>query len=261
VRATIGVPAKGKRFQRLRTLVGGSAVAIFFMMIGCSSLERRMLFYPSHGSSLGEFAAWMHEGEMIGVSRMVEAPKNVWLFLHGNAGQAADRSYALPSFSEGDSVFIMEYPGYGKRRGKPGKDSFNAAAKEAYRLLRETYPGVPVCVASESIGSGPACFLAAEEPPPNKLVLIVPFEDLGLVARDHFPGWFVKMVLSNDWNNIASLSGYEGLVDIFAAEKDTLIAPRHARALAGSLRNAHFTLVPGGHNDWSDSDLVKVRNP
>jgi pimeloyl-ACP methyl ester carboxylesterase len=116
-------------------------------------------------------------------------------------------------------------------------------------------------VVSESIGSGSACFLAAAGPPPDKFVLIVPFEDLGLVARDHFPGWFVKMVLSNDWNNIASLSGYKGPVEIFAAERDTLIAPHHARALAGSLTNAHFTLVPGGHNDWSDSGLVKVRNP
>lgn len=198
---------------------------------------------------------------MIGVSRVVDAPKNVWLFLHGNAGQAADRSYALPCFSDGDSVYIMEYPGYGKRRGKPGKHSFNAAAREAYLLLRKMYPTVPVCVASESIGSGPACFLATVDPPPDKIVLIAPFEDLGVVARDHFPGWFVKLVLSNDWNNVASLDGYKGRVDIFAAEGDTLIAPHHGRALAGSIANAHFTLVPGGHNDWSDSELVKIRNP
>ena len=82
----------------------------------------------------------------------------------------------------------MEYPGYGKRRGKPGKDSFNAAAKEAYLALRRMYPATPVCVASESIGSGPACFLATMERPPDKMVLIVPFEELALVARDHFPG-------------------------------------------------------------------------
>jgi uncharacterized protein len=205
-------------------------------------------------------AAWSYEGEMIGVSRTVVSPKNVWLFLHGNAGQAADRDYALPHFSEGDSVYIMEYPGYGKRRGKPGKDSFNAAAKEAYVALRKMYPSVPVCVASESIGSGPACFLATVEPAPDKIVLVAPFEELAVVARDHFPGWFVKAALSSDWNNVATLSGYKGRVDIFAAEQDTLIAPHHARALAGSVTNVTFTIVPGGHNDWADSEVVEIVN-
>ncbi|HUS36024.1 MAG TPA: alpha/beta hydrolase [Verrucomicrobiae bacterium] len=253
--------AKGKVFQKWRRVFGGAGVVVLLLMFGCSSIERRFLFYPSHGSSLNGFTAWSHEGELIGVSRTVAAPRNVWLFLHGNAGQAADREYALPCFSDGDSVFIMEYPGYGKRRGRPGKDSFNAAAKEAYLLLRKTYPTAPVCVASESIGAGPACSLATAEPAPDKMVLVVPFEDMGLVARDHFPGWFVKLALSSDWNNVASLAGYKGQVDIFAAEGDTLIAPRHAQALAGSIANAKFTLVPGGHNDWAESELVKVRNP
>jgi uncharacterized protein len=263
LRLNVERPAGGKGFGKWRRFFGAAGIVVLLCMIGCSSLERRLLFYPSHGRSLNGLAAWSHEGELIGVARTVATPGNVWLFLHGNAGQAADRAYAMDSFSDGDSVFIMEYPGYGKRRGRPGKDSFNAAAKQAYLLLRKMYPTVPVCVVSESIGAGPACFLATVEPPPEKMVLIVPFEELGLVARDHFPGWFVKMVLSNDWNNVASLAGYKGRVDIFAAEGDTLITPRHARALAASVANGNvkFTLAPGGHNDWADSELVKVRNP
>lgn len=254
---------KSKRtlLQKSRGLLVSAAVIFLLLMFGCSSLERRLLFYPGHHGALNGFAAWEANGEMIGVSRTLVSPRNVWVMLHGNAGQAADRSYALPCFSEEDSVFIMEYPGYGKRRGRPGKGSFNEAAREAYLLLRRTHPGVPVCVASESIGSGPACFLATIDPPPEKIVLIAPFAELSAVARDHFPAWLVKLLLSNDWNNKETLSGYKGRVDILAADADTIIAPHHARALAAAVTNANFTLVPGGHNDWSDSDVVKIRNP
>lgn len=254
-------PRERKPGRTLGKFLIALAVTCGVFMIGCSSLERRLLFYPSHDDSLDGFEAWTHEGKMIGVSRTVLAPENVWLLLHGNAGQAADRGYAVECFSSKDSVFVMEYPGYGKRRGTPGKDSFNEAAREAYLLLRKTYPNVPVCVASESIGSGPACFLAKVEPPPDKIVLVAPFDALSRVARNHFPGWFVKLVLSNDWDNVAALTGYKGKVDIFAAESETLIPPDHARALAACVTNSDFTLVPGGHNDWSNSDAVKIRNP
>jgi len=49
-----------------------------------------------------------------------------------------------------------------------------AAAAAAYALLRKTFPATPICVIGESIGSGPACMLANQSPPPDKVVLVVP---------------------------------------------------------------------------------------
>ncbi len=118
----------------------------------------------------------MHDGKLMGFAREVQAPENVWLMLHGNAGQAADRVYALGAFSPRDSVFIMEYPGYGQRAGKPSRSSLDAAAREAYEALRARFKETPVCVVAESIGSGPAATLGALKQPPDKLVFIVPFD-------------------------------------------------------------------------------------
>src|SRR5688500_5733975 len=150
----LNLPAKLKSWAIV------SAVLILLCMIGCSSIERRLLFYPTHRDSDNALQRWTHEGQLTGSARTGPSPQTVWLLLHGNGGQACDRTYAPPRFSPNDSVFILEYPGYGKRAGLPGKDSINAAAKEAYLLLRKNFPNTPVCVASESIGSGPACFLA-----------------------------------------------------------------------------------------------------
>jgi len=106
-----------------------SAVAIAFLAGGCSSIERKLLFFPTHRTADSGLKPWTKAEDLIGYAREVDAPKNVWLLLHGNAGQASDRAYAIPSFSTEDSVYILEYPGYGNRKGKPSKESFKRAAK------------------------------------------------------------------------------------------------------------------------------------
>ena len=181
--------------------------------------------------------------------------------LHGNAGQASDRVYATDCFSPEDSVFVLEYPGYGARKGVPSKKAFDLAAKEAYLLLRQTYPNVPVCVAGESIGTGPASSLAELERPPDKVVLLVAFDQLSRVAADHFPSFLVDLLLTEDWNNSKALSNYIGQVEIYGALEDSIISVNHAMALAAAVPTSKLVIIEGGHNDWSEQEQVKIRNP
>ena len=194
----------------MRNLVALILLSALPVFCGCTTVQRRLLFYPTHRTQTNGLTEWKHEGALIGYSRLVADPENVWLLVHGNGGQAADRVYAMSAFSAHDSVFVLEYPGYGTRPGKPSKSAFDAAAAEAYRLLRDTFPGKPVCVTGESIGSGPACMLAQEPVPPDKLVLVVPFDDLKRVAADHLPHFSVGLILGASWNNVKSLSRYRG---------------------------------------------------
>jgi pimeloyl-ACP methyl ester carboxylesterase len=235
--------------------------AVLVLSAGCSSIERKLLFFPSHRPANVGLAPWVKDGAIIGYSRTVEAPKNVWLMLHGNGGQASGRGYVLPSFSPQDSVFVLEYPGYGQRAGVPSRESFNQAAAEAYRFLRDTYRNVPVCVAGESLGTGPACFLASQPSPPDKVVLIVAYDRLSLVAREHYPAPVVSLLLSDDWDNVTALSHYQGPVEIYGAADDTVVPVTHAKALAAAVPGAKFVLIDGGHNDWSRQDRVRIRNP
>jgi len=228
---------------------------------GCSVVQRQFLFHPSHLPGNRGLAQWELAGRPIGVSRIAKNPKNIWLLLHGNGGQAADRMYAIPAFSPDDSVFILEYPGYGAREGAPARDSFDQAAIEAYLELRRQFASLPLCVAGESIGSGPASTLASQPVPPDKIVLVVPFDTLKSVAAEHVPYLPVGLVLWNSWDNVAALAGYKGPVEIFGAAADTLIPVHHAEALSRSVPQAQFHRISGGHNDWSRSDQVKFHNP
>ena len=245
----------------LALLIAAAGLGCLVGLVGCGALQRKFLFFPSHHNYNNGLSAWKKEGRIIGYAREVAAPENVWLVLHGNGGQASDRVYALPCFSTNDSVFIMEYPGYGAREGKPSKASFDAAAAEAYQLLRKTHPKTPICLVGESIGTGPASALANRSPAPDKIVLVVPFDKLARVAAHHFPYLPVSLILEANWDNVHALSVYKGRVEIFGALEDTIIPIAHAKTLAGSLPGAKFHPIAGGHNDWASPGRVEIRNP
>ena len=244
----------------IRAVVLSVAITAFGLM-GCSTIQRKLLFYPSHRPGDNGLTLWRIDGRLIGFARITSGPKNVWLLLHGNAGQAADRAYAIGAFFPNDSVFILEYPGYGERSGVPSMESFNAAATEAYLELRRRFPSTPICVAGESIGSGPASILAKQPVPPDKIVLVVPFDTLKSVASEHAPYLPTGLILGRSWDNIAALSNYKGPIEIFGAAQDAVIPIDHAEALSRSLPWAKFHKISGGHNDWSRNNQVVFHNP
>jgi len=229
------------------------------LLIGCALFQRKLLYFPSHHNENNGLSEWKREGRLIGYARQTRSPETIWLFLHGNAGQASDRTYVLPSFSIQDSVYILEYPGYGIRQGSPSLTAFNTAAREAYELLRIQFPDRPVCIAAESIGSGPASFLATIPNPPDKIVLITPFDRLSKVAADHYSFLPVQLILRDNWDNIEALKTYKGQLELFAARADSIIPIAHAKAIADSKPSARFHVIEGDHNDWSDSGKVKIR--
>lgn len=236
-------------------------VCAAFMMAAtaCSTVTRKLLYHPTHSTDTRDLQEWRDGGTLIGYCRVVANPDVVWLFVPGNGGQAADRAYALPAFSPRDSVYIVEYPGYGLRPGVPSRNTLDAAVAGAWRCLRQSWPHKRVCVVAESIGSGPASQLCRQSPPPDKLIFVVPFATLQAAAAEHVRSSSVKMLLSGgrNWDNVAALRGYQGPVQIFGARDDTVIPLRHARALADSLPQARLTIIPGGHNDWASQKEVR----
>ena len=220
--------------------------------------QRSMLYFPSHDTLPTSLALWIDGQRTIGYCRETPNPRAIWLMTHGNAGQAAQRDYVLSRMSGRDSLYVLEYPGYGSREGSPSLPSMNQAASEAYQLLRSRNPNTPVCVLGESIGSGPACALAREKTPPDKIVLVVPFDNLAGVAAGHFPFLPIRLMLRDAWDNVESLKRYTGPVEIYAAKDDAIIPLKHARALASQIPNSRLTEISGGHNEWSESDQVKI---
>jgi uncharacterized protein len=176
--------------------------------------------------------------------------------LHGNAGQASDRSYIVNLLPSAAAAYVLEYPGYGARSGKPSMDVINRAATDALAELRRLHPGVTLGVLGESLGSGAASYLCSLPSPPDRLILAVPYDNLLAVAKRHVRFLPVSLLMRDKWDNVAALKTFTGPVEIFAAAHDTVIPVEHARALSRSLSRVRYVELPCGHNDWSASPLV-----
>ena len=81
------------------------------------------------------------------------------------------------------------------------------------------------------------------------------------MGSHHYPFLPVRLLLSDDWDNVESLKGYRGRVEIFGIRDDVVIPAKFAKALADSKPGALFREIEGGHNDWSIPGRVAIRNP
>ena len=254
------------RFRRLtRWLLSLLATSYLGLVILVGCEQRSLLYHPSHSpiptqTDASGLVPWRKDGRVIGFCHEVSNPKHIWLMLHGNAGQAQGRKYALATLPTNDSFYVVEYPGFGTREGSPTFDSMNAAAVEAYQTLSQRFPNQPISVLGESMGSGPASFLSHQSPRPERIALVVPYDRLVSVAAEKKPYLPVSLILQDRWDNIASLQGFQGRIDIYAATEDTIIPVAHARNLAKNVANAHLHEFTGEHNDWSHNHRVVLED-
>jgi pimeloyl-ACP methyl ester carboxylesterase len=243
---------------KITALVLFTVLALAAATTASAMLEGKFLYFPSHLKETFNLTEWKLDGRLIGYASTVENPKRIWLMCHGNGGQAAHRHFMRESLPPGESLYILEYPGYGQRAGKPSMKSINAAAIEAFTALRKQYPDLSIAVIGESLGSGPASYLCSRDDSPERLVLIVPYDKLVDVAKKHIRYLPVSLLMRDKWDNGKALANYKRPVDIYAATNDTIIPIHHARSLAATVPHAHFHEMNCGHNDWTSLRLVKI---
>lgn len=224
--------------------------------------QRSFLYFPSHDDSrqLGAAAGltpWVENGAYLGMKRDPQPGGRVWLFTHGNGGQAAGRGYAMRYFAANDGVYIVEYPGYGDQRGSPTEGGINEAALSAYRILSARFGAQQVCVLGESLGSGPASMLGSLSDAPRRIVLVVPYDRITSVAQEKFPFAPIGLLMRDRWDNLRALANYQGRLDIWGAAHDEVIPVVHARRLAQGLPRAKYHEIDSGHG-WADSGQVDL---
>jgi uncharacterized protein len=233
-----------------------AAVAYCLALLAGAIWQRSLLYLPSRGNLQTTLDQWVVDGRVVGFCKEAPHPQQVWLMLHGNAGQASLRAYALPSLPENSSLYVLEYPGYGSRDGSPSQQTINRAARDALEALQKQHGDVAVL--GESLGSGPASYLAGIPKPPVRIALITPYDTLANAAAEHFPWLPVRLLLRDNWDNVEALRRYRGSIDIYVATNDEVIPPQRGKHLAAQIPTARLHEIPGGHNDWSAGSKVRL---
>jgi uncharacterized protein len=218
--------------------------AAFYLLagIGCARFQRRLIYFPPvlPSETVDELAksarleAWQSPtGKRIGWKRLslTRPAQGQVLITHGNAdcafqcGHYADVIQATASLD----VFIVEYPGYADKPGKPSEASLDAAADEAFRLLATN--GL-VYLVGESLGTGVAAYLAGSHPDQVAgLALLAPFNGLADVAQAHIVIFPVRWLLCDRFPAEDNLRDYHGPVAVLTAGRDTVVPERFGRRL------------------------------
>jgi pimeloyl-ACP methyl ester carboxylesterase len=246
------------RLLRLALALVVGLVAIFYF------LQRDMIYYPirSTGQELQRQASelglspWMDaDGNRIGWRTGKDSAKGNVLIFHGNAGHALHREGLVriledtPLGSELD-FFILEYPGYGSRDGKPSEAAFLQAARKAFNRIHEV-SSAPVVLLGESLGTGLASLLAGENPDSIQgVILLTPFDSLVGVARHHYPWLPVTLILRDRFDSLQNLPKFRGPVVFLVAEQDEVVPAALGKKLALVYPGSKMELLVAGgdHN-------------
>jgi fermentation-respiration switch protein FrsA (DUF1100 family) len=178
------------------------------------------------------------------------------ILFNGNAGHRAVRAPLARRLAQlGVAVLMVDYRGYGGNPGSPTEDGLLKDARAARRwLARRAAPAPPtrVCYFGESLGTGVAVALAAEDQP-DAVILRSPYTSLADVGSDHFPFLPVRWLLRDRYPSIDRIGRLDCPVLIIAAERDTVVPATLSRELFEAARPSRrrFLLLPGlDHNDY-----------
>lgn len=172
------------------------------------------------------------------------------MILHGNAGcafQCAHYADVIQQVAALD-VFMVEYPGYADRPGKPTERTLDAAAEEAFELLPAERP---IYLVGESLGTGVASYLASRHPDKiSGVVLLGPYTCLADIGKIYFPYLPVRWMICDRFPSEDYLREYHGPVAMLVGGRDhvvpTQLGVRLYDSYAGPKRLWEFP--DGGHD-------------
>ncbi|HEY8609893.1 MAG TPA: alpha/beta hydrolase [Roseomonas sp.] len=173
----------------------------------------------------------------------------VILYLHGNGGHAGHREQALHPFAAaGYGVVLAEYRGYGGNPGLPTESGLIADARAQADWAAARWPGAPLVIWGESVGTGVAVALASERRVAGVL-LDSPFTSARQVAADAFRWVPVGLLLRHPFDSLARLPDVRAPVFVLHGEQDAVVPVEHGRRmLNAALCPAGGVFLPGvGH--------------
>lgn len=170
------------------------------------------------------------------------------MYTHGN-GELIDfwAEEFAPLRAAGMHVLLVEYPGYGRSRGRPSEGNITATLLAAYDLMARDprVDATRIVGYGRSLGGGAIAQLAARRPM-AALVLESTFTSLADIVRGFgIPDWLIV----NRFDTRAALAHYPGPVLLLHGTRDVNIPVAHAHGLQRALPAATLRLLDCGHND------------
>ena len=162
------------------------------------------------------------------------SPSRAILYCHGNGEDVSSIGELAAMLSETyrAAVFVFDYRGYGRSRGRPSETGCIADGNAAQHWLAERMGIQPadVVLMGRSLGSAVAIALAADNGA-RALVIENAFPTMTDVAAWHYPWLPVRWIMTNRYDNLSRIQRYTGPLLQSHGTRDELIPLPFARRL------------------------------
>lgn len=170
----------------------------------------------------------------------------VILYFHGNGGNAQDRAMRLsPLLRAGYSVVVAGYRGYGGNAGEPGEHGFAADAEAHLDWTQAQFPGRPVILWGESLGTGVVTRLAEGRADVAAVVLESPYTSVADIAQGMYPWLPTGLFLRHRFDSLSRLPNVTAPVLVVATEQDPITPVDQARRMLAAARDGRGVFLPG----------------
>lgn len=222
-------------------------------------IERKTIFFPSKeieytpkelGLEFEEiFFKTKDNLELWGWFLPAQNAQYTVLFCHGNAGNISHRIEKLRFFHDlGLNIFIFDYRGYGKSKGKPSEKGLYRDAKAAYDYLLSRNSKVDQIIGyGESLGTAVIIDLASNE----KLYCLIidsaisSAKDMAKIIYPFLPYWIISTKLDS-LNKVKTIK----IPKLFIhSVNDEIVPYKLGRKLfTAASEPKEFLEIHGGHN-------------
>lgn len=180
--------------------------------------------------------------------------KGIVIYFHGNRGNINNYAkYAALFTRDGYEVWMPDYPGFGKSTGVITEKLILSEATEVYKLAHSRFAEDSIIVYGKSLGTGPACYIAATQSC-KRLILETPYYSIPSLFGSYAPIYPAEWMSRFKFSNGAWLKKVKAPVTIFHGTSDRVIFYRNASRLRKELKpgDEFITIEDGGHNNLAD---------
>jgi alpha-beta hydrolase superfamily lysophospholipase len=177
--------------------------------------------------------------------------KPVVITFHGNGSYPESYGFLYAGWiSQGYGVVAPAARGYPRSSGAADGEMMLADGLDVYDWVVKTYPGQPVIVFGQSLGTSPALHVAAHRKVAGA-VLVSPFKSMLSLVQEKIPYLPISLLLKSPFRSDLDIGAVTAPIIIFHGDRDTLVPIASAKALVALTKTAvAFEVITGaGHND------------
>lgn len=188
-----------------------------------------------------------------------DSTKGVVLYFHGNRKNIGHYAKYTQLFTKhGYSVWMCDYPGFGKSTGQRTEAILYDEAEQVYKLVRQQYDKQQIVIYGKSLGTGIASYLASKRDC-KQLFLETPYYSITSLARQFAFIYPVGQLMTYKIPQAEYLKKVTAPITIVHGTNDWTTFYSNALRLKKSFKpgDQFITIRGGKHNGLTDSLQVQ----